>query len=215
MRKLILTAAVVAAAIVGAFADETAFGTFTDTRDGQTYKTLKIGWRTWMAQNLNYRTDSSWCYDNNTDNCDKYGRLYRWDAAMAVCPAGWRLPKDAEWVAFKKVIGDSSKVFDTSSTASKKLKSTSGWISRRDGTSGNGTDDYGFSALPGGNRFVDARNINVFYGVNRYGFWWSTRESKDSTYAWHVSMNYFTGNVNRSETRKTDALSVRCVADSP
>ena len=70
-------------------------GIMTDERDGQTYKTVKIGTQTWMAENLNYAytgvpykvdgntSDSiSWCYDNDPANCAKYGRLYTWAAAM-------------------------------------------------------------------------------------------------------------------------------------
>lgn len=133
-----------------------------DDRDGQEYRTVKIGDLVWMAENLNFAYNvptlgvdsSSFRYDNEPDNCSKFGRLYMWSAAMdsaalfddagkgcgygllcepsgkvrGVCPEGWHLPSRQEWIDMLSVVGDSSIV-------GRKLKSASGWMP--DG--GNGT----------------------------------------------------------------------------
>jgi len=104
--------------------------TLTDKRDGKKYKTVIIGERTWMAENLNYEANGSKCYDNKPENCDKYGRLYDWNTAKEACPSGWHLPSDEEWKIDRYVGGKE---------AEKKLKSKSGWDE-----DGNGTDDFGF-----------------------------------------------------------------------
>jgi len=116
-----------------------------------------------MAENLNYEADGSKCYENKTENCDKYDRLYNWETAMKACPKSWHLPSDAEWTKLTDFVGSSS-------TAGTKLKATSGWNSN-----GNGTDEFGFAALPGG----DGYSGGSFYGVGNYGFWWSASENSD------------------------------------
>ena len=120
--------------------DEPAEGILTDSRDGQTYRTVKIGDQVWMAENLNFETDSSYCYNDSAKYCAKYGRLYEWSAAMDACPSGWHLPDTAEWRTLLDAVGGDS-------IAGTMLKSTSGWNS-----DGNGTDDFGFTVLPAGGR---------------------------------------------------------------
>ena len=198
MRKLLLTTAAVAAAIAGAFAGEPSFGTFTDTRDGQTYKTVKIGKQTWMAQNLNYQTDSgSWCYENKADNCNKYGKLYYWNTAKTVCPTGWKLPDTVDW---NKLISTAN-----GDAAGKKLKSKSGWKEN-----GNGTDVLGFSALPGGYRY----NYGDFYYAGNDGIWWTATEHGDN-YAYYRNIYYGSNGVDEGYFYKGFGRSVRCIANSP
>ena len=76
-----------------------------DPRDGRVYKTTTIGAQTWMAENLNYEIADSYCYNNDTSNCKKYGRLYTKDAALKACPAGWHLPSMDEFKALIETVG--------------------------------------------------------------------------------------------------------------
>lgn len=137
---------------------EITYGTLTDERDGKTYKTVVIGKQTWMAENLNFETRFSYCYENKDENCAKYGRLYKWEFAMEACPAGWGVPSLEEFQVLVASVGGLP-------MAGKVLKSTEGW---KDG--GNGTDEYGFSALPAGYMQEDS----TFHNVGEYAQFWST-----------------------------------------
>ncbi len=68
-----------------------------DSRDGKTYKIAKIGNQVWMAENLNYETNGSYCLKDDPEKCAKYGRLYIWESALNACPVGWHLPTKGEY----------------------------------------------------------------------------------------------------------------------
>jgi uncharacterized protein (TIGR02145 family) len=179
--------------------DSNSTGTFTDPRNGQVYRTVKIGNLTWMAENLNFQTGNSSCYDNDESNCQKYGRLYDWNTAMSACPAGWRLPTDNDWDDLVQLAGGWV-------VAGIKLKSAGGWGTCDAGRPcGDGTDIFGFSALPGGYR--DSGSFH--YAVN-FGKWWSATEN-DTSSAWSRHMYYYISVAHRYYYNKNHGLSVRCV----
>ena len=200
--------------------DNCEYGELVDERDGQVYKTVKIGDQWWMAENLNFETDNSFCYNDSASYCEKYGRLYTWAAAMdsvgewstngkvcgsgktcsptypvrGVCPEGWHLPSKAEWATLFNAVGGQT-------TAGMVLKSTSGWNSR-----GNGTDAFGFSALPAG-----IRNYNGNYeDEGLYAFFWSSTEGK---YAYYVILYYSRDLAYLYDNFRGNGVSVRCLKD--
>lgn len=171
--------------------------TLTDTRDGQVYRTVTIGDQVWMAENLNYKTDSSFCYNDSAEYCAKYGRLYVWTAAMDACPSGWHLPDLAEWKTLFAAVGGDS-------VAGAKLKSTSGWNSN-----GNGTDDFGFTVLPAG-----GRSSKDFVG-EAAAFWTSEWYGEYDDYAYGIRL-YTDTIVRPFNSRKYIGSSVRCLkGESP
>jgi len=171
-------------------------GNVMDSRDSKKYKIAVIGKQTWMAENLNYASEDSKCYHDNSDNCDIYGRLYDWVTAMDVCLDGWHIPSDAEWDVLIDYAGGSS-------TAGKHLKAASGWHS-----GGNGTDRYGFSALPGGRGSSDGS----FSSIGSGGRWWSASENYRNG-AYHRRMYYSNDNVGLSYDGGPGLFSVRCLMD--
>ncbi len=182
-------------------------GFFTDIRDGQTYKCVQIGKQIWMAENLNYKTANSWCYNNKAANCNQYGRLYRLNAARTVCPAGWHLPTDDEWKELEMFLGINQYEANTTgwrgTNEGKKLKRTSGWNSN-----GKGTNKVDFMAIPGGYRYTNGNFLNL--GFN--GFWWSATPN-DFSNAWYRYLYSDNDKVYRNYYNKMYGLSVRCVRD--
>jgi uncharacterized protein (TIGR02145 family) len=176
---------------------------FIDNRDGKVYKMVTIGGKRWMAENLNYQTSSgSWCYQDDNSKCNVYGRLYDWNTAKTVCPSGWHLPSREEWGNLAKVAGGTGD-YGADGTAGKALKATNGW-----NTNGNGTDNYGFSALPGGNRDgYDDR----FRNTGTIGYWWTATET--SSRAYYRRMENHDDNVLEYNDVKSYGFSARCVED--
>ena len=183
--------------------------TLKDLRDGQVYRTVKIGDQIWMAENLKYKAKGFHCYNDADSNCDKYGPLYDWATAKNVCPTDWRLPTKKEIETLLAAAGGES-------TAGKVLKSKTGWPKDNDGFDGNGTDDYSFSALPGG-RWEDG---GPYSGVGISAYFWSlTAYSESSAYYMYLGYeNYVLGNT--SDKAKIDfnlkihAFSVRCIKET-
>jgi uncharacterized protein (TIGR02145 family) len=207
------------------------YGILTDNRNSETkrYKTVVIGTQTWMAENLNHNVTGSKCgngntlNDANTTSCDTYGRLYNWAIAMTlssdcnssscsskisaryqgVCPPGWHIPSDTEWGDLMQFINPNCSPTGNCDSAGTKLKSTSGW-----NNSGNGTDNYGFTALPGG--WGDESNYLRDVGVE--GGWWSTNESNNSD-AYYRIISYDLKYTRQGNYKKSTWRSVRCLQD--
>ena len=207
------------------------YGEILDERDGQVYKTIQIGTQTWMAENLNYDPgqggsgssayDWSWCYDDDPSNCAKYGRLYTWAAAMdsattycgfgksctathlvqGICPSGWHLPDTTDW--HDLIVAAGGKY-----SAGAKLKSTSGWEN-----DGNGTDAFGFSALPSGYR---SRGGEDYYTAGGYAYIWSSFEYITGLVAYEMGLRCTSASKYAyiEFGNEDSGYAVRCVKDS-
>jgi len=183
-------------------------GTFTDARDGKVYpwKIMPDG-KKWMTVNLDYAGNGGLYYDGaSSPPFANAGRLYTWEQANAAAPAGWRLPSDAEWAALAIAAGGTGS-YGEMGTAGTKLKAYHTWLSNLPTTPA-GTDDYGFSALPGGYK----NSSNAWAGVNQFGYWWtSSGDSSANAYFRYMSCNY--ENVGRGLNNKSNLFSVRCLQD--
>lgn len=206
--------------------------------DGNIYETVTIGDQVWMVQNLKvthykdgspigYITDSTdwsqtpspgFCYYNNDPAyADTFGCLYNWYVVSGyhgtLAPEGWHIASDDDWKQLEMYLGMSQEEANTigfrGTNEGKKLKSTYRWTDH-DGGSGNGTDEVGFTALPGGYRMNDGTFENLGLDAS---FWTSTDESESDSAWWRDIYN------NRDEIRrysydKNLGLYVRCVKDT-
>ena len=202
------------------------YGKLLDERDGQIYRTVKIGKQTWMAENLNYADsaqtpsleESCWCYEYKDDNCVLYGRHYNWYSVFkpdnpldctpypcklkqlttdvqGFCPMGWHLPVQTEWQDLFDEVGGSS-------VAGERLKSVVGWDNN-----GNGTDVYGFSALPAGER---DEIMQWGYSGKTALFWSYTDNGENDPH--FVDFSYDRESAVLG-SYKYSAISIRCIKD--
>ena len=195
----------------------------TEPNQGNQYKTVRIGNQVWMAENLNVdrfqngdripeaKTEEEWkragengepawsYYQNNTSNGVQYGKLYNWYAVndpRGLAPKGWSIPNDREWTTLSEYLGGEEGAGD-------KMKSTSTWKGN-----GYGTNESGFSGLPGGYR----NDAGGFYHVGSDGYWWSSTEDGTSR-AWDRGLYYGEGYLVRSSSTEGEGFSVRCLRD--
>jgi uncharacterized protein (TIGR02145 family) len=188
--------------------------------DGNTYKTVTIGTQVWMAENLKVEhycngdiipqvKDSTewanletgaWCYyENKKSNGTKYGKIYNWYAvndSRGLAPEGWHIPANAEWQTLFDFLGGDD-------VAGEKMKSTSNWEHN-----GNGTNESGFTGLPGGGRNV----FGSFSSAGYFGDLWSSTEIK-AHYASNYCLGYIFSSVLYNYIYKGNGCSVRCVRD--
>jgi len=208
---------------------------FCDPRDGRLYVYVTIGEQTWMAENLAYEAKGSVCYgdgrvsvgfDTETmnwiyttitpaeiqANCETYGRLYSWETAKKACPNGWHLPSNAEWKTLMNYAGGGD--------AGTKFKATSGWndIYTTNGAylgSGNGTDDYGFAALPGG--FYSSQRDGVSSNMGESGYWQIYDKADPNNngdkieYNLTISLSGYISNTSSGSCCNFHFSSVRCL----
>jgi uncharacterized protein (TIGR02145 family) len=200
-----------------------------DNFNSKMYGSVKIGNQVWMTENLNvskfrngdvipeaktyeewrnagHRGLPAWCYyENKTENGEKYGKLYNWFAVndpRGLAPDGWHVPSDNEWSILIDFLGGND-------IAGKKMKSTSGWNKISLFKSGNGSNESGFTGLPGGYR----DNDGSYYDIGTIGYWWSSSESYSDYDAWNCNLYYNYGIASRDGYFKENGLTIRCLRD--
>jgi uncharacterized protein (TIGR02145 family) len=188
----------------------------------QNINNIRIGNQTWQSKNLNVdkfqngepipqvltneeweqRTKDgkpAWCYyDNDPENGEKYGKLYNWWAVndpRGLAPTGFHIPSNSEWQELINFLGGNM-------VAGNSLKSSSGWKNN-----GNGSNDCGFSALPGGKRYL----FGSFESFDQ-GYWWSSTES-NTFMAWFYLIYFNDGEVIENQAYKDAGMYVRCIKE--
>lgn len=195
------------------------YGSFTDARDGESYRTVKIGDQVWMAENLRFKAEGSYAAGNEESNVQKFGRLYTWTTALGIpaifteqspandlemyrkikadnyqgiAPEGWHIPSSKEWEQLMNNL-------DPKSNGSE-LRSKCVWMEP-------GTDTLGFFALPAGYRFD---NGSFCQFGKRARFW--CKDEYGLTNAYRMSLT--NESMDIEGVYRSDALSVRCVKNA-
>ena len=226
MKKLILIKLIILLQVSISYCQTTQkkFGTFTDPRDGNVYKWVKIDNQIWMAENLkatlyrdgtpipNVEDDEEWSlltkgtyclYQNNPSTYkETYGALYNFYAvnnSCKLCPEGWHIPSESECMTLINYLGGievaGSKIKDNRSNL---------WKSKYTYA----TNESGFSGLPAGGRSKLGSASDVGY----YATWWSST-SYDSLYAWHWGLYPDKASIRCNPGHKASGFSVRCIKD--
>ena len=222
--------------------DNCEYGTLTDDRDGQTYKTVKIGEQWWMAENLNYAytgvpfkdgdftSDStSWCYDNDAANCAKYGRLYTWAAAMD--SAGIIPGNTANGCGYRKKCNLGNVKVRGVCPEGWHLPYATEWIALFDAVGGKATAGIMLKSTEGWNdkddgtsgKGTDAYSFSALPAGNRNytgnflnegnnAFFWSSTED-GSNYAYDMYLGYNGDGAGLYDSYKSNGFSVRCLKD--
>jgi uncharacterized protein (TIGR02145 family) len=206
--------------IIDEFSNES--GSFTDNRDGKSYKWIKIGNQIWMAQNLAFNTyeDGCWLYDNDKKLGDFFGCLYDWNTAMKVAPKGWHLPTDSEWEQMINYLKENAYSYNGikgDDAIAKSICLPKYWAKSTEiGSVGN--NDYpkninktGFSALPAGCK----DEIDGYMGIGIYAKWWTATDG-DKLGAYCRTIYFKSKIVDRGSfftNNKTTGYSIRCVKD--
>ncbi|MCD4736831.1 MAG: PKD domain-containing protein, partial [Bacteroidales bacterium] len=175
---------------------------FVDPRDGQIYSTVQIGTQCWLKENMNWETGNSWCHGNDPANCEIYGRLYDWAASLTACPSGWHLPSDDEWCILENEVD-----FGTISCTATGWRGIDAGLNLKSNTGWNGTNLYGFSALPAG--YYDISGS--FTGLGSRTDLWSSTESTSSG-VWGRYLSSTSDQIFRKHySNKENGRSVRCL----
>ena len=182
---------------------------FVDERDGQSYEVMlmKDG-NYWLSENLNYRIEGSWCYNDTLDNCSKYGRLYSWPAAMESCPLGWRLPSDEEWKLMLNNYKYAS--IDSAELASPAIQKRPYWSTVERRNIIENLTSMGFITGKGGTKEAYGAYINLILTEQ---FWTSTFMGEHLAYNYQFRSTYkgLKASMSPGFRNKNSGIFCRCV----
>jgi uncharacterized protein (TIGR02145 family) len=171
-------------------------GTFTDERDGTTYKTVTINGQVWMAENLRYKTENCILHENQMDT-DKYGYLYTYQEALEVCPDGWLLaPQEEAWSEIRKLIG-------VAPEAGPAFKDKDAWKQFKSKKNNNKTQ---LSVLPGGKY---SSTSNTFEHIGKRAYLWTSNNYEGD--GWAIIFYFDKDNLHFEHFNSSNSASVRCV----